>query len=91
MIRYASGYILRAVTEAVANTVNSVGVMGRGIALHFKQAFPRQRATRRHVREEVSWLGQVRIPLRAHVLSSSSAHTMADARFIIASISPGAK
>ena len=40
MIRYTSGDILQAGTEAVVNTVNSVGVMGRGIALQFKQAFP---------------------------------------------------
>lgn len=40
MIRYTSGDILEAGTEALVNTVNSVGVMGRGIALKFKQAFP---------------------------------------------------
>lgn len=40
MIRYTSGDILRAGTEALVNTVNSVGVMGRGIALQFKVAFP---------------------------------------------------
>ncbi|MDE5122928.1 MAG: macro domain-containing protein, partial [Trichodesmium sp. St19_bin1] len=26
--------------EALVNTVNCVGVMGKGIALQFKQAFP---------------------------------------------------
>jgi len=31
---------LTAETEALVNTVNCVGVMGRGIALQFKQAFP---------------------------------------------------
>lgn len=40
MIRYAKGDILEAHTEALVNTVNSVGVMGRGIALQFKRAFP---------------------------------------------------
>lgn len=40
MIRFVTGDILRAGTEALVNTVNSVGVMGRGIALQFKQAFP---------------------------------------------------
>lgn len=40
MIRYTRGDILHAGTEALVNTVNSVGVMGRGIALQFKQAFP---------------------------------------------------
>ena len=40
MIRFVTGDILRAGTEALVNSVNSVGVMGRGIALQFKQAFP---------------------------------------------------
>ncbi len=40
MIRYVSGDILKADTEALVNTVNCVGVMGRGIAFQFKNAFP---------------------------------------------------
>ncbi|MBW1802209.1 MAG: macro domain-containing protein [Deltaproteobacteria bacterium] len=40
MIRYVSGNLLEAKTEALVNTVNCVGVMGKGIALQFKQAFP---------------------------------------------------
>ncbi len=40
MIEIHSGNILEAGTEAVVNTVNCVGVMGKGIALQFKQAFP---------------------------------------------------
>lgn len=40
MIRYTTGNILTAGTDALVNTVNSVGVMGRGIALQFKNAFP---------------------------------------------------
>jgi O-acetyl-ADP-ribose deacetylase (regulator of RNase III) len=34
------GDILRAEAEALVNTVNCVGVMGRGVALQFKNAFP---------------------------------------------------
>jgi O-acetyl-ADP-ribose deacetylase (regulator of RNase III) len=34
------GDILKAKAEALVNTVNCVGIMGRGIALQFKQAFP---------------------------------------------------
>ncbi len=41
MIRYTSGDILRSEADALVNTVNCVGVMGRGIALQFKKAFPR--------------------------------------------------
>lgn len=40
MIRYARGNLLEAGTEALVNTVNCVGVMGKGIALQFKQAYP---------------------------------------------------
>lgn len=40
MIRYATGDILAAETQAVVNTVNCVGVMGRGLALQFKRFFP---------------------------------------------------
>ena len=40
MIDYKSGDILKADAEALINTVNCVGVMGRGIALQFKNAFP---------------------------------------------------
>lgn len=40
VVRYVKGDILRAHTEALVNTVNSVGVMGRGIAQQFKRAFP---------------------------------------------------
>lgn len=40
MIEYTHGDILRSDAEALINTVNCVGVMGRGIALQFKEAFP---------------------------------------------------
>ena len=40
MIRHTTGNILEAEVEALVNTVNCVGVMGRGIALQFKNAFP---------------------------------------------------
>lgn len=40
MIEYTSGDILKSGAEALVNTVNCVGVMGRGIALQFKKAFP---------------------------------------------------
>lgn len=40
MIEYKIGDILKEDAEAIVNTVNCVGIMGRGIALQFKQAFP---------------------------------------------------
>jgi O-acetyl-ADP-ribose deacetylase (regulator of RNase III) len=41
MISYTQGNLLDADVEALVNTVNTVGVMGKGVALMFKEAFPR--------------------------------------------------
>ncbi|MBB5753378.1 type II toxin-antitoxin system antitoxin DNA ADP-ribosyl glycohydrolase DarG [Prosthecomicrobium pneumaticum] len=40
MVKFVHGNLLEADTEALVNTVNTVGVMGKGIALMFKEAFP---------------------------------------------------
>jgi len=40
MLRFTTGNLLDSSAEALVNTVNTVGVMGKGIALQFKQAFP---------------------------------------------------
>lgn len=40
MIELTQGDILFADTEALVNTVNCVGVMGRGMALQFRKAYP---------------------------------------------------
>jgi O-acetyl-ADP-ribose deacetylase (regulator of RNase III) len=40
MIRYKTGNLLDSEAEALVNTVNTVGVMGKGIALQFKNMFP---------------------------------------------------
>lgn len=40
MIRFTRGNLLEAEADALVNTVNTVGVMGKGIALMFKEAFP---------------------------------------------------
>lgn len=40
MIKFTKGNLLQADVEAVVNTVNTVGVMGKGIALQFKKAYP---------------------------------------------------
>jgi len=65
MIQYTKGNILRADAEALVNTVNCVGFMGKGIALQFKKAYPEnfteyQKACRA---EEV-------LPGRMHVYST---------------------
>lgn len=40
MICYRQGNLLDAQCDALVNAVNTVGVMGKGIALQFKQRFP---------------------------------------------------
>jgi len=39
MIKYKTGNILESNADALVNTVNTVGVMGKGIALQFKKAY----------------------------------------------------
>ncbi len=40
MITFVRGNLLEAGADALVNTVNTQGIMGKGIALQFKQAFP---------------------------------------------------
>lgn len=40
MVSDERGNLLEATADALVNTVNTVGVMGKGIALQFKQAYP---------------------------------------------------
>ena len=40
MIRFKTGDMFSEDVDALVNTVNCVGVMGRGVALQFKRAFP---------------------------------------------------
>ena len=40
MIKYVIGDLLSAEAQALVNTVNTVGVMGKGIALQFKEKYP---------------------------------------------------
>lgn len=39
-MNYTKGNILESNTEVIINPVNTVGVMGKGLALQFKQKFP---------------------------------------------------
>jgi O-acetyl-ADP-ribose deacetylase (regulator of RNase III) len=41
MVTYTQGNLLEADVDAVVNTVNTVGIMGKGIALMFKEQFQR--------------------------------------------------
>ncbi len=40
MLQLTRGNLIDAQVEALVNTVNTVGIMGKGIALQFRQAFP---------------------------------------------------
>jgi O-acetyl-ADP-ribose deacetylase (regulator of RNase III) len=40
MLQFQQGDLLHAPAQALVNTVNTVGIMGKGIALQFKEAFP---------------------------------------------------
>ncbi len=40
MITYTTGNLFEAQVDALVNTVNEVGVMGKGMALQFKESFP---------------------------------------------------
>lgn len=55
MIEEGSGNLLTADVDALVNTVNTVGVMGKGIALQFKRAYPANFAAYRAAcgREEI--------------------------------------
>ena len=44
MLRFTQGNLLDADAEALVNTVNEVGVMGKGIALMFKERYPESAA-----------------------------------------------
>jgi O-acetyl-ADP-ribose deacetylase (regulator of RNase III) len=75
MIHHVTGNLLEADAEAFVNTVNTVGVMGKGIALQIRQAFPQvfeeyQRAVKR---------GEVQ-PGRMHVVRTDA---VTNPRFII--------
>ncbi len=39
MIRFLKGNLLESDAQVLVNTVNTVGVMGKGIALQFKEAY----------------------------------------------------
>ena len=47
MIKFVQGNLLKADAEALVNTVNTVGIMGKGIALQFRQVFPENYTTYR--------------------------------------------
>jgi O-acetyl-ADP-ribose deacetylase (regulator of RNase III) len=62
MTKLTQGNLLEAPVEALVNTVNTVGIMGRGIALQFKQAFPEMfRAYERDCKAGAVQLGRMHV------------------------------
>ncbi|MES2460990.1 MAG: macro domain-containing protein [Armatimonadota bacterium] len=49
MLELTNGDILQADAEAIVNAVNCVGVMGRGVALQFRKAYPENYSLYREV------------------------------------------
>ncbi len=68
MIKYKRGNLLEAEAEALVNTVNCVGIMGKGIALQFKLAFPENfRAYLKACRKGNMKLGKVLVVPTEHL------------------------
>ena len=62
MIKITKGNLLKAPAEALVNTVNTVGVMGKGVALQFRQAYPEMyRAYEKACDAKDVQLGQVQV------------------------------
>ena len=69
MIRYTTGNLLDSGADALVNTVNTVGVMGKGIALMFKEAFPENfRAYEAACRDKKVELGHMFVTKRSDML-----------------------
>ncbi|ADO68851.1 type II toxin-antitoxin system antitoxin DNA ADP-ribosyl glycohydrolase DarG [Stigmatella aurantiaca] len=72
-IESGKGNLLTAEVDALVNTVNTEGVMGKGLALQFKKAFPENFVSY----ERACKAGEV-VPGRMHIV-----HRLASPRFII--------
>lgn len=69
MITFTTGNLLEADVDALVNTVNTVGVMGKGIALMFKEAFPENyEAYRAACKEKSLDVGQMFVTERRELI-----------------------
>lgn len=69
MIKYTTGNLLEADAEALVNTVNTVGVMGKGVALMFKDAFPENfKAYERACKNKEVRLGKMFVTERTNLI-----------------------
>ena len=89
-IRYKLGNLLDADTEALVNTVNTVGVMGKGIALMFKEAFPENtRAYGDACKKKEVELGKMFVTERFFPLRPTMGHQFSDKRTLAVPQSDG--
>lgn len=69
MIQFTQGNLLEADVEALVNTVNTVGVMGKGVALMFKEAFPENiKAYEAACRRKELQIGKMFVTERNHLI-----------------------
>lgn len=69
MLEFTQGNLLEADAEALVNTVNTVGVMGKGVALMFKEAFPdNYRAYRDACKRDEVKIGRIFVTERRDVM-----------------------
>lgn len=63
MLKEIKGDLLKSKTEALVNTVNTVGVMGKGVALQFRQAFSDKyfKDYQRACKEKVLQIGKIHV------------------------------
>lgn len=67
MITFRVGNILESQSEALVNTVNTVGIMGKGVALAFRKTFPdAMEEYLRAVRENKIRVGEVQVVNTVH-------------------------
>ena len=67
MIWYIEGDLLESPAKVLVNTVNTVGVMGKGIALRFKRVYPEMfKAYRHHCEQENLAIGRLHLYKTRH-------------------------
>ncbi|MGB3548750.1 MAG: macro domain-containing protein [Saprospiraceae bacterium] len=71
MFHYTVGNLLESKATALVNTVNTVGVMGKGIALQFKEAYPHNYAVyRKACKNESLHVGALLVTMDSDVFGS---------------------
>ena len=72
MIQYKNGNLLESQAEALVNTVNTIGIMGKGIALQFKNQYPvNYKIYSKACREKSFNVGQLLVTKEASLLGGT--------------------